>query len=246
MGVEADVPKQISSVIPHFWFDILGRIIPGAFLLVGLFSEDWHTSLTSFVHRFAADFPLTSDSVGFFLLFSAASFFVGHFLGVLSYYFIAWPVAFLWPVKRNSVPKASELPIPEVLKRSISAASETPPSTHSPLAFWRHQRILEHKQIAKESETLAHWLWIRSPELAALPSRWAADALGGSSVALVSAVLLALKWSCISTSVKTLLILLFFCGVKTHHYYKNKAITRSFDFCAMFEPNPGGEQSKKP
>ncbi len=130
MGAEGDVPKQISGMIPHFWFDILGRIVPGAFLLVGLFSEDWHQSLTSFLHKFAADFPLTTHSVGFFLLFSAASFFVGHFLGVLSYYLIAWPVAFIWPVKKESIRPLSELPLPEMLKRCMEGF--TPESSDHP------------------------------------------------------------------------------------------------------------------
>src|SRR6266478_4249041 len=152
-------------MIPHSWFDILGRIVPGAFLLVGLFSEDRPQSLTSFLHKFAADFPLTTHSVGFFLLFSAASFFVGHFLGVLSYYLIAWPVAFIWPVKKESIRPLSELPLPEMLKRCMEGF--TPESSD-------HPRIRAHNMIAKQSEALAHWLWIRSPELAILVSRWSA------------------------------------------------------------------------
>jgi hypothetical protein len=269
MGVEDTVPKQIGGVIPHFWFDILGRIVPGAFLLVGLFSEDWQQSLTSFVHKFAADFPLTSSSVGFFLLFSAASFFVGHFLGILSYYLIAWPVALFWPITEKSVQSPSELPIPEALKncmqRFMSRTSETMESSsgekpngltasartrkHSKayhlLAFWDNPRIRTHRMIAKQSEALAHWLWIRSPELAILVSRWSGDSLGGRSVALASGILLVSKWPCISQPIKAFLLILFFCGATTHYYYRNKSITGAFYFSTMFDPNPGGEQSRK-
>jgi len=252
MGVENSVPKQIGGAIPHFWFDVLGRIVPGAFLLVGLFSEDWQQSLTSFVHKFAADFPLTTHSVGFFLLFSAASFFVGHFLGILSYYFIAWPVAFLWPITERSVQPPRELPIPNVLKNCLErfmSESEKSAGKHSKayqlLAFWDYSRIRTHKVIAKQSEALAHWLWIRGPELAILVSRWAADSLAGRSVAIASVILLTSKWHGTSWQIKSSLLILFLCGVMTHYHYRNKNITNAFYFSAMFDPNPGGEPSRK-
>lgn len=255
MGAEGDVPKQVSGIIPHFWFDILGGIVPGAFLLVGLFSEDWHQSLTSFVHKFAADFPLTTQSVGFLLLFSAASFFVGHFLGVLSYYFIALPVAFLSPIKKGSVCEPDNLPLPEMLKTcmkrfasesnksSASSGSEGAGAAPAP-ATSKIDQFRTHKAIAKQSEVIAHWLWIRSPDLAIILSRWAAEALGGRSVALVSAILLMSKWRCLSWPICASLLILFFCGVATHYHYTNKKITNAFYFSTMLEPNPGGEQPK--
>lgn len=240
MGAEDSVPKQIAGVIPHFWFDVLGRIVPGAFLLVGLFSEDWQQSLTSFVHTFAKDFPLTSHSVGFFLLFSAASFFVGHFLGVLSHYFIAWPVAFLWPIKKGSVQSPNDLPIPQMLKNCMESFMCDTKDTSG-----KHAGVRTHKIIARQSEALAHWLWIRGPELAILVSRWAADSLAGRSVALASVILLASKWHGTNWQIKVFLVILFFCGVMTHYHYRNKNITNAFYFSAMFDPSPGGEPAKK-
>ncbi len=256
MGAEGDIPKQVSGTIPHFWFDILGRIVPGAFLLVGLFSEDWHQSLTSFVHKFAADFPLTTHSVGFFLLFSGASFFVGHFLGVLSYYLIDRPVAFLWPVEEESVCSPEKLPLPEMLKAcmksftsesgksSRSSGSEEPGASAAPVTS-KMDRFRKHKMLAKQSEAIAHWLWIRSPDLAIIISRWTAEALGGRSVALVSLILLISKWRCLSLPIRASLLILFFCGIATHCHYRNRSITNAFYFSTMLEPNPGGEEPKR-
>lgn len=242
MGAEDVVPKQVSGMIPHFWFDILGRIVPGGFLLVGLFSEDWHKSLTEFVHRFAADFPLTTHTVGFFLLFSAASFFVGHFLGVLSYYFIDRPIAFFSPIKRESVGTPDELPIPEMLKTCLKGfESETSKSASEES---RYQRMRKHDLVVRQSDALGHWLWIRSPELAVLISRWASDSLAGRSVAVASGILLVIKWPLLSWSIRIFLFILLLCGVSTYHYYRNKVATRAFYFSRMFESSPAGEPGK--
>lgn len=247
MGVEDVVPKQVSGMIPHFWFDILGRIVPGGFLLVGLFSEDWHKSLTEFVHKFAADFPLTTHSVGFFLLFSATSFFVGNFLGVLSYYFIDRPVAFFWPIKRGSVGTPDELPIPEMLKtwlKGFESKTSMSEANDGASEASRYERMRKHDLVVRQSDALGHWLWIRCPELAVLVSRWGADSLAGRSVAVASAILLVIKWPLLSWTIRIFLLILLLCGVSTYHYYRNKVATRVFYFSRMFESSPAGEPQK--
>lgn len=226
------------------WFDILGRVVPGAFLLVGLFLEDWQKSLTELVHKFAADFPLTSQSVGFFLLFTSASFFVGHFLGALSYLVPGLILDFLWPIKGSAqLPANVQLPLPPKSHIESISGENGPAEKHRWGSWpWLKSRNQKQKSLTKRNDILAHWLWTRNPQLAALMSRWGADALAGRSVALASAALLLAKWPHLSTNVTWLLAVLSFCGIRTYMHYRNKVASGAVYLSAMFDASPGGEQ----
>ena len=42
MGETTDAPQKVAGLIPYFFYDLYGRILPGLFLLCGLLAEFWN------------------------------------------------------------------------------------------------------------------------------------------------------------------------------------------------------------
>jgi hypothetical protein len=228
MPDETSIAKAASIQIPHFWYDLLGRIVPGAFLLVGLFSNDWQVSLVTFVHKFVGDFPLTSQTFGFFLFFAAASYFAGLFLGAISYWIVDVPLAAISPLTWESISARSYPQLTGTLEKYVRTVEQqakiisTPPLLRPRWLGALRTRIMNHRRVMRCSEVLAHSLWTWNPALAALVSRWAADALAGRSVAVVSLGLMVFQRHSLSLPTQITLFVLFAAGIQIHLHYRGK------------------------
>src|ERR1700733_911307 len=85
---------RISSIIPHFYYDLLGRILPGAYLIVGLVGVFWNRpeQVTARCYLGGSAFAKSEGAssvllltVGF-LLFLASAYLVGFIFGSISFF----------------------------------------------------------------------------------------------------------------------------------------------------------------
>jgi hypothetical protein len=84
MPDEIEVPKlsEWSGIIPHFHYDVMGRIVPGAYLLIGAF---WLLALDGIVAPIKLSLSATSVVL---LLVSAYA--LGFIMGPLSHFLFNW------------------------------------------------------------------------------------------------------------------------------------------------------------
>jgi len=85
MDEDSGSPERVGGLIPHFFFDLIGRIVPGAFLLLSSYVlVDPQLELLGRTKDLFKDFPFLG-SAAVLLAFVAAGYFVGLLLGAISY-----------------------------------------------------------------------------------------------------------------------------------------------------------------
>lgn len=96
----------VSEKIPHSWFDVIGRIVPGAFLLAGileiLLKPIFMITCTRLLNQTAT--VLTTVTVVGLTLYIAAAYVTGFLLAPLSFLVIEWTTDLLWPIKDECIP----------------------------------------------------------------------------------------------------------------------------------------------
>jgi hypothetical protein len=89
-GSNLSLPSQALGVIPHFFYDVIGRIIPGTFVIISLFEMFGLPSQLKFLTQLATP---TKDLTAYliflgaswFLVMIVAGYFVGFMLAALAY-----------------------------------------------------------------------------------------------------------------------------------------------------------------
>src|SRR5574337_1958681 len=88
MSDEVSIPKS-AGFIPHFWFDAIGRMIPGALTLMGLYWLGRPDSGNCGLQSCLQQFHLPGVTPGPLFLWAIASYLVGFPLGGLSHLLVA-------------------------------------------------------------------------------------------------------------------------------------------------------------
>jgi hypothetical protein len=194
----SQLPVGIGGTIPHFFFDVIGRITPGAFLLVGIYLVGNPGTLECHMEKALGFFPKEGATAGifFFLLFLASAYFAGFYLGAVSFCF-EW----LWARPEKNKWRLSD--IPHGLWREGKGATETEISLDG--KHWTVVGMTDvHKRVVRIAELCAFYTWAVNPTAASFASRWDAEALASRSVLLTSIGLLfwsVIKWQLLTSAV---------------------------------------------
>jgi hypothetical protein len=172
MNSLGEFPKQVGGIIPHFFFDAIGRIVPGLYLLAGLAvttvgPEKLKTTLQSLGVAVAVELGIS--------LFLTA-YFVGFFLGPLSYYAI------------EKLLSRKGWKLDDVRRRYGASAGQDTPFEVGFRARFGLPITDNHQAIIQSSWLCAYTVWGLSPTLGVLTSRWDAEALLARSTAVASLI----------------------------------------------------------
>jgi hypothetical protein len=196
---------QISGIIPHFHYDVIGRILPGVFFVMGLavlFLPD--TVVTALKCTFA---PPKSEQSGPYLIFLLslilllvvpAAYVVGAFLGSLSHFpFEQWHWSmwlFRFPALTGTVVLATLRPNP-----SETESSEKGQESEHGLqkVFGDHFGVgineRNSETLVEQSRLCIYYVWTRNVSLGQMSARWDAEALASRNILFGAAVLLILR-----------------------------------------------------
>jgi hypothetical protein len=173
------VPEGIGSTVPYFFYDLIGRIIPGAFVIIGSLVCLFPNGLMSCLED--AQKSPGGPEAGIVILgaisFLFASYFVGFFLGALSF-----PVEDaclqIWPWKDTDIP--AEL-------RDANGDQESKLGVRILGECFTIDKT--KKTVEDFSRVCVDVIWEISPALGAIGTRWDAEALAARSVFVASVVL---------------------------------------------------------
>lgn len=159
---------QFTTIIPHFWYDIIGQIVPGSYLIVGLHWLGFRsTTIGAFVQKYLTTIlPNNSGEIRFFpvlVVFAFSSYFVGGAIGPFSHWLVQVPFRRMWPL---AVP-AHTITLLEPIFGTTKAT--------------------DIERIRRQCTWIT---WKCAPELAIIFSRWDAMAFAARSIALSSMCLL--------------------------------------------------------
>lgn len=158
--------SQFTSIIPHFWYDIIGQIVPGSYLIVGLY---WLGFRSAAVGTFTQEYlttNLTKDSgeirfLPLLVVFALSAYFIGGVLGPFSFWSVQRPLRRFDP----KIPVATLTTLKPVFGEMTEGDVEA-------------------------ARRRCTWVaWRRAPELAIIFSRWDAMAFAARSTALSSLLL---------------------------------------------------------
>jgi len=172
----APSPIQVGSLVPNVWFDIFGRIIPGAYLLLGIFSFTWSSVPAVCVREYLEKYPVTGLPIAF-LVFIGATYMIGWLLGAASYWLVEFPssgVRRIWARirERSLVPSRIE----QIVEQSCGPE-------------WS-KNLREENKKRKARDHCTYLIWHTDPTLAVIFGRWDAESLGARSTVIASLLLL--------------------------------------------------------
>ena len=211
---EAKVPDVagLSSFIPHFHYDLIGRIAPGMYLLLCGY---WIIKII----KFKGEVPSLTAAPSFATMAVAVLFayVVGLIIGPLSHFVFDS----LLPFGRF---KATNTP--RVVLRAIEQNGWDPPSTTLPKRQW-------NKRIRSLSEQSVYLLWQRAPLLAIMTSRWDAEAFAARQFGMATIILIAIMAWTLQGAVKghepmfiTLAVIVSFCYLQFRYSRRRSILSR--------------------
>jgi hypothetical protein len=175
LGDFIQLPAKVGGVIPNFFFDAIGRIVPGTYLLAGMLWVGYGYTIQSFLSQ-------THDgSVTAVILFSLSLIFLGYIAGSLLGAASYWLECVL--------SKTEKWNLAELRKRFGDSATE---ETQLEKVFRQRFgfRILDdHERIEHCSWLCVFLVWAENPHLGSMAGRWDAEALSARSVATASLVI---------------------------------------------------------
>jgi hypothetical protein len=183
MSDEPVSTSKITGVIPFFFYDAIGRIVPGAFLLIGvLLSARGGALLASWPTELQRAFPKDSTAgyaAAVVLLFVGIAHFLGVLLGSLSDAIISRPWRRLSPLNL----------------RGLAEHIGTSDTSELNSRFRQHFGSgLDDRRLNQASFLCLYYLWTADQNLGAMTTRIDAECLGAQSCVLVSAGLTLVAW----------------------------------------------------
>ena len=226
---EAKVPDVagLSSIVPHFRSELIGRIAPGMYLLLGGY---WIIKII----KFKGEAPSLTAAPSFATMVVAVLFayVVGLIIGPLSHFVFDW----LLPFGRF---KATNTP--RVVLKALEQNGWELPSTTLPKRQW-------NKRIRSLSEQSAYLLWQRAPLLALMTSRWDAEAFAARQFGMATIILMAVMAWTLQGAVKghepmfiILAGIVFFCYLQFRYSRRRSILSRlvmlaSFAYGSLPDP----------
>jgi hypothetical protein len=173
MGGEAgEEAGRVGGLIPHFFFDAIGRIVPGSFLIAGWLFEGWNAPSLSSLKAYIEKFNVSGPAVAFMVCL-VASFIIGFLLGAVSFI-----VEKIWSWLRPWRPAALRKRYTGI-DGKFSRLEETLREKLG-LAFPSGER--DHQSIHELSWLCAYYVWGANTNLGVLTSRWDAESLASRSL----------------------------------------------------------------
>lgn len=167
-------PSRVGGAIPYFFFDAIGRIVPGAYLIVGMLSAGFEPKEVIFLKNITMSGP-TGLAASFFTLL-IASYFIGFVLGPISWTLeAAWRWKWEWSIRKvrqwygmPSKESPIEQRIQERFKFSISDDNN------------------QSERILRASWLCQFYVYNASYQLGIMATRWDAESLAARNVVAAS------------------------------------------------------------
>lgn len=216
----APSPVKVGGVIPHFFFDAIGRIVPGTFLAVALRFAGLRLEVLlptgQYIEKDAG-----SLIVSVFLLFLVL-YFLGFLLGALSYLLVERPWGKWRPWRLEDLRQRfgrapGDRTILEDLFEQQFGYSLAAPKEE------------QHIRIMNGSWLCAYYVWANSQALGVLTSRWDAEALLSRSTLVGSVFPLAWSLSECKFSHAAAFFLIGLLAYCAYGYHRNKQVFARFD-----------------
>jgi hypothetical protein len=214
VGDEAQgVPSnaQLGGVIPHFFYDVIGRIIPGCFLIAGCSFIFTPSYIINSRNRVLVGATIEGESARFIFLSSLIifSFAVsGYLVG-----FLVGPISFEVLEKRTYF-RLKLLRLPDLTLKELFRSSGGPEVGEGPLKkafnsqFGMDLAENTAEALATQSWLCSHFVWSRNSNLGQITSRWDAETHASREI-LFSALGL--------SGVQTAFAILYL--IQTRHFY---------------------------
>src|SRR5215472_6686104 len=211
---EAKVPDVagLSSIVQHFYYDLIGRIAPGMYLLLGGY---WIIKII----KFKGEAPSLTAAPSFATMVVAVLFayVVGFIIGPLSHFVFDSLLPFGGFKAKNT---------PRMVLRAIEQNGWEPPSTTLPKRKW-------NKRIRSLSEQSVYVLWQQAPLLASMTNRWDAEAFAARQFGMATIILIALMAWTLEGTVKghepmfiTLAGIVSFCYLQFRYSRRRSILSR--------------------
>ena len=215
---EIPEPGGVGGIVPHFYYDLLGRIVPGIYLLV---AGHWLVQLNGKAPALGNSLSATA-----IVITTLAAYAISFVLGPCSYWVFDWLCRF----------------DPKDLTGEITDVMDKNGISH-PLA---DKKGNFHGSILKQSELCGYRLWLRAPQLAIICSRWDAEAFTARQIGMVTIILLVVTaWMTVSGKppdhawiALCLFLLITVFSAKQFHYSRRKAILARFRMLASVVIHP--------
>jgi len=210
MASETPSVTNVGGLIPNVWFDIIGRVVPGTYLLAGLFDVLPSPPSAQVLNSCLSEFPVVGPAVGFLLVIVLA-YFAGFLLGHVSYPVVGRLLGRWSRVKLGDIHPV----VREMLSQSYGAN-------------WNAGA--EHGAVLRARDFCSFFIWNKNPNLAIIFSRWDAEALASQSIVLISLVLAVMYWWTAAWyyAVPTFLVIAVIAWVGFRHHSR-RAILSRFD-----------------
>src|SRR5712692_52688 len=173
MNDSVNLPSRIGGVIPHFFYDVIGRIVPGAFFLASLWWVKSGKNLKDTAETLAS--ATWSSVVMWFVLLAVLGYLLGFLLGAVSHGLVEriWGSVRPWRIGD--------------LRRGVGAAGD---ETTRIETLFRERFGFEvpatHDGVVTCSWLCAYAVWDVNPYLGVLTSRWDAEALATRNLLIAS------------------------------------------------------------
>jgi hypothetical protein len=205
-GESDNVPSvgQFSGIIPHFHYDVIGRILPGVFFLVGLAVLYLSNEARNLKVRFA---PPQAEQSGTYLIFLvtlsflflvAAGYIIGSLLGSLSYLPFEKCVWFRRKIFLRDLNAATVFEAFRTRHCGREAPEKDCKSEHALREAFQHQFGEDINQsnsasLAEQSRVCIYYVWARNISLGQMSARWDAESLAGRNILFASGTLFVLR-----------------------------------------------------
>ena len=182
-------PEQQSTMaanIPFLFYDVIGRMFPGGFLIIGAFLSSLRFLPFYCLDSYLKATKVSETSVGFAtlvvglsaLIFAAISSFLGFILGALSNLLVEKMIwGHYWPFNLDRLSKFLGIENIAFLKTQFQLQFGSEPKDGS---------------LNESSFLCAYYGWKINPNLGTMQGRWDSDLLAAQSFVLVSVVLIAM------------------------------------------------------
>lgn len=176
---DLSVPSQAVGVIPHFFYDVIGRIIPGAFVIVSLFAMFGLPSQLKFLKE-QLEAP-GKDAIGYQIFAGTACFIAlivgGYFVG-----FMLSAPAYLMSEKMLVKEKGRlffrPLTLAGLLSPNGTSVSEQERVTKAfKKCFGFDLDVTDAQAIQRQSGLCSYYVWSNDTNLGQMSARWDAEAL---------------------------------------------------------------------
>jgi hypothetical protein len=180
---------QVGGIIPHFYFDVIGRILPGTFFIIGLaFLLLPASALDEFK---CSVLPPVREESGTYLIFAGTvcifglalfSYIVGSLLGAVSHFLFercrTMDCRDVFSNIRGKSCKDSPHPIEEIINQHLKK--------HFGVEFLNprtdENEKLKHESLADLSKLCTYYVWQKNVNLGQMTTRWDAENLGNRNI----------------------------------------------------------------